>query len=438
MAVRAGIINLRLGTTYYYRAIAQNSAGLSSGETRTFTTPAESGTGGAYLVSSNSNDSNNSNISVASGNPANAPLVTANGPASVSSNLAIANGSVNPKGYPTNYWFEFGPTTSLGRKTAIESLGGDNRWYLVDGTLDGLDPGKTYFYRVIAQNVHGTGIGDLVSFITSAVGSTGYGNQVLGVSSVANGANGSARNGNGSSTANSGAGKNLSVKNGATNVTANQVLLEYSVNDDGSLVLVADKIKPKAGEEFGYTVVYKNTKSKLFSEVRLKVIIPSQADFVGSNIDPAKSSGNVVEFNLESIEPDDQGAVVIMTKIKKDTASEINLIFTSVLAYKDEFGNRNTATSYLTVRTDGLSESLSASSLGLLIESSGFLWFIALALVVFMSLLMYRFVKIRKNALNGQNGLEAEKIPPTVEPPAAMPAVEPPMGRADIFQPVGR
>ena len=68
-------------------------------------------------------------------------------------------------------------------------------------------------------------------------------------------------------------------------------------------------------------------------------------------MEPSGIYGNVVEFNLGTIRPNDRGAVVIITRIKDEIPPETNLIFTSVLSYIDQFGVGKTATSYMTVKT---------------------------------------------------------------------------------------
>jgi len=123
-----------------------------------------------------------------------APLAQTNGPASVSATSAVINGTINPSNADTKFWFEFGLTNSFGKKTSIEMIGSGNTWQLVTGNLTGLESGRTYYYRVVAQNSFGTAIGDTMNFTTSNSGSgsssvtgtggsqsSGSGSQVLGV-----------------------------------------------------------------------------------------------------------------------------------------------------------------------------------------------------------------------------------------------------------------
>ena len=441
--IQAGIINLRLDTTYYYRAVAQNSNGTTYGEIRSFTTSSSGGGASSnnnYNNNSNSSNSSNGNNSSGGYNTTGAPLAMTNGPASVSANSAVLNGSINPNNLQTQFWFDFGATSSFGQKTSVQSLNAGNSWQLVAGNLSGLETGKTYYYRVAAQNNSGTSFGEIRSFTALATNQSG--GQVLGSNSTTS--NGSAKNSSAGSNSGS-ANVNTAIVKKQTNSRPSFISLEYSLNDNGALVLVADDIKPKPGEVFTHTIVYKNDTGYTFSESRLKVIIPSEAQYVSSNLEPIKISGNIVEFNLGDIETDGQGAVVISSRIKENISAGKNLIFTSVLTYKDRAGTQLATTSYLTVSIgDNDNASLSASLGGF--GFSSIIWLVAIGLVGLMGILTYGLVKIRKrngnengngNKNGNGNGLKEDEfgfssVPATLEPTVV------PMGRPDIFQPVQR
>ena len=77
--------------------------------------------------------------------------VSAVGPTS-----ATASGTVNPNGRSTSWYFEYGTTTSYGRRTSSRSAGSGNANTQVSGSLTGLAPGTTYHYRLVASNGDGT------------------------------------------------------------------------------------------------------------------------------------------------------------------------------------------------------------------------------------------------------------------------------------------
>lgn len=402
--VQAGVINLLLDTTYYYRAIAQGSGGLTFGDIKSFRTPVSNevySSGGSGVTLNNSNSSFNSNPSSNGGNIG-SPLVTTNGPASVSINSVVINGSVNPNNAQTNFWFEFGVNLSLGQKTTVQSLSSGNSWQLVTGNLFGLESNRIYYYRVIAQNSQGTSFGDIRNF-TTGVNQTGGGGQVLGSATVAP-----------STIKTPSILPRTNSSSSSVNARPSFISLEYSLNNGGSLVVVADNLKPRPGEVFSYTIVYKNDTQYSFDEASLKVIIPTEADYIDANIEPSRLSGNMIEFGLGNIIPDSQGAVTVTAKVKETTEPGTNMIFTSVLSYKDRLGVQLATTSYLTIVVgEGETASLSASLMSFW-GSSGILPSAVIGFLAIFGLLIYGFVKTRNGKKNGKE--ENDGVPSVFMP----------------------
>jgi hypothetical protein len=86
------------------------------------------------------------------------PIVTTEAASGVTPSEAILNGTVNPRGYATGYYFEYGPTTSYGSKTSEASAGSGAGGVKVSQTLTGLTPG-VYHFRIIATSSGGTSYG---------------------------------------------------------------------------------------------------------------------------------------------------------------------------------------------------------------------------------------------------------------------------------------
>ena len=121
---------LSAGTTYYFRLVARNAAGEQQGTIRNFATS----------VSPPPTAITN----VASLNPA--------------TTSAVLNGNVNPNGYATNAWFEWGtsPTLATFNTTSNQPMGSGTTTVVVNATVSGLTPYSTYYYRVAASNSGGT------------------------------------------------------------------------------------------------------------------------------------------------------------------------------------------------------------------------------------------------------------------------------------------
>jgi hypothetical protein len=133
------ISGLSPGTTYYFCAIAQNTAGTSFGAVLSFTT---------------------------SPSPP-APTVTTQAASALTSSSATLNGTVNPNGQATSYHFDWGTSQSYLSSTSTQSAGSGTGNVAASANLTGLSPGTTYHYRLVATNGSGTTNGSDGSFTTS-------------------------------------------------------------------------------------------------------------------------------------------------------------------------------------------------------------------------------------------------------------------------------
>jgi hypothetical protein len=112
------------------------------------------------------------------------------GPVSaVGTTSATASGTVNPNGQSTSWYFEYGTSTSYGRRTASRSAGSGTNNVQVSGALTGLTPGTTYHYRLVATNGGGTsrGADGIFTTLTAPVAATGSATSVTVTSATLNG-----------------------------------------------------------------------------------------------------------------------------------------------------------------------------------------------------------------------------------------------------------
>jgi len=97
------------------------------------------------------------------------PVVKTNSATGISSTSATVNGEVNPSGYATEVIFEYGLTSSYGNLKSVFQPGLDGFLPVqLSASLDGLEPNKTYHYRISATNEKGTSVGLDQTFKTSA------------------------------------------------------------------------------------------------------------------------------------------------------------------------------------------------------------------------------------------------------------------------------
>ncbi|HEX3010913.1 MAG TPA: Ig-like domain-containing protein, partial [Syntrophomonadaceae bacterium] len=136
------ISGLQPGTTYYYQAFAQNSAGPGYGDVRSFTTdqpPAPT---------------------------ADKPSASTGSVGSYDQTSALLTGSVDDDGGAaiTGYGFKWG--TSSSSLAGKQYAGYDNHSGYFTLNISGLQPNTTYYYQAFAQNSEGPGYGDILQFTT--------------------------------------------------------------------------------------------------------------------------------------------------------------------------------------------------------------------------------------------------------------------------------
>jgi streptogramin lyase len=138
----ASIGGLAFGTTYHARAVAANPTGTTYGPDHVFTTTVPG-----------------------------APVATTEAAAGVTSSNATLAATVNPQGLATTYHFEWGPSPILGTVTPQPdgSLPADSADHTLTQDLSGLEPNKTYYYRIVATSTSGTTYGEAETLTTSAV-----------------------------------------------------------------------------------------------------------------------------------------------------------------------------------------------------------------------------------------------------------------------------
>ena len=138
--VSQSVSGLTAANTYHFRIVASNSAGVSYGVDRTFTTT--------------------------SGGSPQPPEVTTDSASSVQTTSASLNGSVNARGLYTTYWFQYGLTAAYGSTTASSSAGTNSYAVTVSSPISGLTSDTLYHCRIVASNSAGVAYGSDRSFIT--------------------------------------------------------------------------------------------------------------------------------------------------------------------------------------------------------------------------------------------------------------------------------
>lgn len=96
----------------------------------------------------------------------NSPIATTNTASNIGNDYATLNGQVNPNGYQTTYYFEYGQTNSLGQITTPQNISAGYTNINVTYGISGLTSNSTYYFRIDATNTYGTIQGAILTFNT--------------------------------------------------------------------------------------------------------------------------------------------------------------------------------------------------------------------------------------------------------------------------------
>jgi len=98
----------------------------------------------------------------------NAPVAITLAATSITGTSATLNGTVNPNTLATNYYFEWGTSTSYGNVTTTTAAGSGSVSLDVNAPISGLVAGTTYHFRLVATNADGTTNGSDLTFTPGA------------------------------------------------------------------------------------------------------------------------------------------------------------------------------------------------------------------------------------------------------------------------------
>ena len=292
----ASISGLNPGTTYYYRAVAQNSYGTVYGNQFSFTT--------SVGYSGWNPGTNTSAPSVAT------TLATQMTDTSAQLNSLVFTSNT----MSSNAWFEWGTNNSLGYKTNTVNVGNLPSVRHPD-TITGLTRGVTYYYRIVAENSYGRANGQIMSFVAGNTG--GVDNTVV---------------------------INRPVTTSATTVvnygTGIESLVKLSVNGGADVITT--------NERRTYDITWKNDSKLTLNKVALRIVLPEQLTFVSGSRGSFSSSDNTLTVDIRTLNPGETGNVVIVVDTKNTLKNGELIVVVANLAYTTPAGVQGIADAYAT------------------------------------------------------------------------------------------
>jgi hypothetical protein len=262
--------NLIAGTTYYYRAVAENTRGTVFGTIKSFTT-----------VGTPQNTTDFTTLtSLATG---------------VNISGATLNGVVqNGNHQAISAWFEYGTNVNaLTQSTSVKSLGSGTVIAMSD-TVSGLPADTTYYFRAVAQGATGISRGDVRFFITHAAidQNTPAGGPVVP----------------------------------ATTVTGeNSKFISLTITDQ------SDVIAP--GDAMNYVVSFKNKTNQDLENTVLEIALPNEITFTKASEGQFDSATNTLVVNVGTLGANIEGKITIDAEVSRDAAAKDFLLTNALLKY---------------------------------------------------------------------------------------------------------
>ncbi|MBI4691943.1 MAG: hypothetical protein HY773_00650 [Candidatus Terrybacteria bacterium] len=286
---------LATNTTYYYRAVAQNSCGTTYGSILSFSTGTEYAQGTA-------------------------PQVNAISPATeITQTSALFSASVNPKNSETTAWFEWGlgSTFVSYNSSSPLNIGTGDLDKLANARPLTLSPNTTYYFRAAAKNYFGTTYSAVLNFQTLSPTIVSQPTQPTQPSQPTSQPSAPAPS------------SSVSVSPTTTILGLSLMALEMS----------ADRDTVGIGKTFTYSVIYRNTGIADADNNLLKVVLPKNVVLMDAGLPNYSLEENVLFFKLGKINKDEFGSLDIKVKVGDSAENGEKLTATGILDFTDAKAN---------------------------------------------------------------------------------------------------
>jgi len=299
---RESIFGLAPGRIYYFRAVTENSSRRNNGSILSFTT-------NSYYVSNyinqntNPNTNTNTNTTTTVSKGTSATIISTK---SISDNNTVTlEGSVNPNGYLTTAWFEYGTSKDLSTfsETTHTAIGDNTSATPFSSSVSNLLPNTTYYFRIVADNGRRTMNGGIFSFTT---------NNQTSVSTTNN--------------------NNLTTGGTATEDKD----LVIVVDNRSKIFKIATSQKDVAiGDEVDYFITFTNITNENLENVQISVELPKEVDFKESNLGE-ETSNNIIVYKTETLFPSEEGSMKIKAIVNTKAAEKDMFVTTAIMSYSSQ------------------------------------------------------------------------------------------------------
>jgi hypothetical protein len=295
---RENIFGLAPGRIYYFRAVTENSSRRNNGSILSFTT-------NSYYVNNYVNQNTNTNTT-ATATVSKGTSATIISTKSISDNNTVTlEGSVNPNGYLTTAWFEYGTSKDLSTfsETTHTAIGDNTSATPFSSSVSNLLPNTTYYFRIVADNGRRTINGGIFSFTT---------NNQTSVSTTNN--------------------NNLTTGGTATEDKD----LVIVVDNRSKIFKIATSQKDVAiGDEVDYFITFTNITNENLENVQISVELPKEVDFKESNLGE-ETSNNIIVYKTGTLFPSEEESMKIKAVVNTKAAEKDMFVTTAIMSYSSQ------------------------------------------------------------------------------------------------------
>lgn len=353
-SIQTSANNLSADTTYYYRAVAENNQGTSRGSIQSFTTSR------GNVVSNGS-----------------APTPVTMLATNTSGSGATLNGLVlQTGGKSANAWFEWGTSMSLGRRTSSTNVG-SSASVRHSEYLNGLEYGKTYYFRVVAENEDGRNYGIIRSFVAKPDYVAPVVKPVVKPVVIHK------------PTVKIPTKKPVSVVKTTTTVT------ERAVGESSlvMLTITGESDKIARGQNQTYTITWRNTSDQDLRNVVLRVIIPQTLSFESADDGTYSKVENTHTLLIGDLMSGEEGELNVALKGNSTLKNEDLVVTTANMVYTDEASIQGDALAYTTQKVSAIGSVLGASAGAASAPIAIIGWLILIILIVILAILIHNLYK---------------------------------------------
>jgi len=266
------ITGLTANTTYYFRAVAENTHGIKKGDIESFTT--------------------SENV--------NGIITTIQATSQLTTSAKLNGLFINQTGESVQGYFEYGKTSALNSSTTPISLG-TGASLSFSKTITSLTPDTIYYFRAVAKRDNTTYKGNVLVFKTKKV-----------VTPT----------------------EPTTPTTTNNNSVVVEPVEETNIASSIFTITTAEEMT-EVGKEIEYTLTYQNNSAKNLNNAVITVQLPDSVNFVASDLGVA-GENNTVVFNLGTLAPSQTGTMKIIAKVNEKANDQNVIVTTAIMSYTPE------------------------------------------------------------------------------------------------------